>query len=86
MKSSLEDLKHYLFLGAILSIGFGAFWYFNYTRMAQVGVTIAMGAAYVLWGIIHHTIKKDLHWRIILEYLVVAGVASMVTIFLLLRA
>lgn len=82
----MKDLKHYLFLGTILSVGFGAFWFFNYHRMAQIGVTVAMAAAYVLWGLIHHTIKKNLHWRIILEYLLVAAMASVLVIFLLLRA
>jgi len=82
----MKDLKHYLSLMSILSIGFGLFWVFNYNRQAQVGVTLVIAAAYVLWGIIHHSIKKDLHWRIILEYLVVATVASLVVIYLLLRA
>jgi len=71
---------------AILSIGFGFFWLFNYNRQAQVGVTLVLAAVYVLWGIIHHSIKKDLHWRIILEYLAVAIVASVVMILLLLRS
>ena len=82
----MKDLKHYLFLGSILSIGFGLFWIFNYNRLAQMGITLALGAAYILWGVIHHSIKKELHWRIILEYAIVAIVASVVVIFLLLRA
>lgn len=82
----MEDLKHYLSLMTILSIGFGLFWLFNYNRQAQVGVTLAISAAYVLWGIVHHSIKKDLHWRVILEYLVVAAIASTLVIYLLLRA
>lgn len=79
-------MKHYLLLGTILAVGFGAFWFFNFNRMAQVGVTLVMAAAYVLWGIIHHSFRKDLHWRIIVEYLAVALITSVVVIYLLLRA
>lgn len=82
----MKDLKHYLALMTILSIGLGLFWVFNYNRQAQVGITIVIAVAYVLWGIIHHSIKKNLHWRIALEYLVVASMASVLVIYLLLRA
>lgn len=82
----MGDLKHYLLLIAILSVSLGLFWVFDYNRQAQMGMALVMGASYVLWGIIHHSIKKDLHWRIILEYLIVAIVASVLVIFLLIRA
>ena len=82
----MKDLKDYLLLSAILAIGFGTFWFFDFNRVAQVGVTLVMAAAYVLWGIVHHSFRKDLHWRIILEYLAVAAIASVVVIYLLLRA
>jgi len=82
----MKDLKHYLSLMAILSIGFGLFWIFNFNRMAQIWITIGLGITYVIWGIIHHAIKKELHWRIIWEYIVVAVIASVIVIFLLMRS
>lgn len=82
----MKDLKHYLALIAILSIGLALFWFFNYNRRAQIGIILAIAGAYVLWGVIHHTIKKDFHWRIILEYVVIAFAASLIIIFLLARA
>lgn len=81
----MKDLKHYLALMAILSVGLGAFLFFSYNHSAQIGIIIALSAAYVVWGIIHHTLKKELHLRIILEYFLVAVLASIVVIFLLLR-
>lgn len=81
----MKDLKHYLLLMTILSFGLGFFWLFNFDRQAQMIITAVMGMVYVLWGIGHHSIKKDLHWRIILEYGIVAILASTVVIFLLLR-
>jgi hypothetical protein len=81
-----RDLKHYFLLAAILSFGFGFFWLFNYNRQIQMGIILVMAAAYVVWGTFYHIIKKDLHWRIFIEYLVVAILAAIAVIFLLLRA
>lgn len=80
-----KDLKHYLALIAFLSIGLAFFLVFNYNRQIQMGITLVMAAGYVIWGIIHHTIKKEVHPRIILEYFIVAIVASVMVIFLLMR-
>jgi len=46
---------------------------------------LVMAAVYVVWGIVHHQVKKEFHLRIILEYVLVAFVASVVMIFLLMR-
>ena len=80
-----KDLKHYLALIAFLSIGLAFFLVFNYNRQIQTGISLVMAAGYVTWGIIHHLIKKELHPRIILEYVLVAIVASVVVIILLMR-
>ncbi len=80
-----KDLKHYLALIAFLSVGLGIFLLFNYNRQIQMGITLIMSAAYVVWGIVHHSIKKELHIRIILEYVLVATVASVIVVFLLMR-
>jgi len=80
-----KDLKHYLGLIAFLSIGLALFLVFNYNRQIQMGISLVMAVGYVIWGIIHHTIKKEFHPKIILEYILVAIVASVVVIFLLMR-
>ncbi len=81
----MKDLKHYLSLMAILSIGFGLFWIINFNRQIQIWITIGLGVTYVLWGVLHHAIKKEFHWRILWEYIVVAILAGVVVIFLLRR-
>lgn len=81
----MKDLKHYLSLMAVLSIGFGLFWIFNFNRQIQVWITVGLGIAYVLWGTLHHFLKKEFHWQILWEYIVVATVACVVIIFLLMR-
>jgi len=80
-----KDLKHYLALITFLSIGLALFLIFNYNRQIQVGIALAMAATYVIWGIVHHWVKKELHPRIISEYVIVAIVASVVMIFLLMQ-
>jgi|GEM_PF-4828081 len=82
----MKDLKHYLSLMAILSIGFGLFWIFNFNREIQRWITIGLGIAYVFWGVLHQTLRKEFHWRILWEYIIVATVACVVVIFLLGRA
>lgn len=81
----MKDLKHYLALMAILSIGLSVFLYFSYNRQVQIGIVIALSAAYVVWGIFHHSLKRELHLRIILEYITIAALVSIVVIFLLIR-
>lgn len=82
----MKDLKHYLALVAILSVGFGLYWLFNFNRQVQVWITVGIGCIYVLWGIVYHAAKRELYLKIIMEYLLVAALASTVVIFLLLRS
>ena len=82
----MSDLKHYLLLAAILSVGFGLFLIFSFNRQVQIWITISLGASYVFWGMLHHLIKKDFHWRIVWEYLIVAIMAIVVVTYLLVRA
>lgn len=80
-----KDNQHYLALIGILIIGFSAYWLFDFNRQIQIWITVCLSAAYVLWGVIHHTLKKEFRWSILLEYLLVASLASVVIISLLLR-
>lgn len=82
----MKHLKDYLALFSILAAAIFFFFYFRFNRQAQTGVVLATAAAYVIWGMIHHLGAKDFHWRILAEYLIVATLASLVVIFLLLRA
>ena len=82
----MKDLKHYLSLGTVLSLALGLFWVFNYNRQIQIGIILATGLSYVLWGVVHHTIKKDFHWQVLAEYLAVAALACVAVVFLLIRS
>jgi hypothetical protein len=82
----MKDLKHYFALIAGLSVGFAFFLVFNYNRETQMIITFAMAGYYILWGIVHHALRKNLHIRIIGEYFAVAVFASLLVVFLLFRA
>ena len=81
-----EDLKYYIFLALILLAGGFLFLFFNYNRAAQTMIVLSMAGAYFVWGFIHHWHNKDLHPKIILEYALIAIMASTLAIFLLWRA
>jgi uncharacterized membrane protein len=49
-------------------------------------ITIGLGIAYVIWGIVHHLIRKEIYWRIVWEYIIVASLACIFVIFILLRS
>jgi hypothetical protein len=90
MREFFEEIKthffHYLVLLMILTLGAGAFWYFNHLRAAQAVVLLLTGTAYLIWGIIHHYLEGDLHEKVILEYLSLAAFGIILAWFLLLRA
>lgn len=41
---------------------------------------IALATVYVLWGIIHHALRRDLHLKIVLEYLGIAILGVAITL------
>ncbi len=78
-------VKDYLVLFSFLAFSLALFLFFDYNRSAQQLVVVLTAAAYVLWGVIHHALQKDLHLKVVVEYLLVAFLASVVTLFLLSR-
>lgn len=81
----MKDLKHYLALAAVLSVGLGLFFLFDYNRGIQIGIVILLATLYVAWGAFHHSLKKEFHLKILVEYLLVAILAGTLVISLLLR-
>jgi len=82
----MKNLREYLALIALLSLGLGIFWLFDYNRHLQVYVVAGLGMVHFLWGMIHHGFKKQLHWEVVVEYLFISLIGSLALIFLLLRA
>lgn len=81
MKRSL--VIDYLVLIAILAAGV---WTFNFVRpnvTLQLLTGIATSIAYVLWGVIHHALQKDLHHKIVIEYMLIGAIAIVLLVTIL---
>jgi hypothetical protein len=65
----------YIVLTCILLGGLGAFFYVRPNELLQFVVGVATSVAYVVWGILHHMMKKDLHMRVVIEYILMGAIA-----------
>jgi uncharacterized membrane protein len=78
-----QTIIHFLALIAILGAGVLTFMVVAPNTTIQLVVGIITAAAYVLWGLIHHTIQKDLHQKIVLEYLLIGVIAIVLLVTML---
>lgn len=69
------DVMEYFVLGGILIGGVAAFYYVRPNTSLQFTIGVMTSISYVIWGIIHHAIKKDLHTRIVIEYMLMGAIA-----------
>jgi hypothetical protein len=86
MKALVKHLPHYLSLIGILFAGFGGLVLFSYDKYFQLSVAIAVAAAYVAWGVVHHLLHKDFHLEILLEYLAVSILGLTIILSLVIRS
>jgi len=82
-KEIYRQRVYYLVLFAGLFSGLITFFTFPLLRQ---GVVISLCLFYFLWGVIHHKIEDDLHFKIVLEYFLVAGIACLILLSLIWRA
>jgi hypothetical protein len=84
----LSDLRkypsHYLVLLAVLGGGLFLFLLFSHSPQAQLQITFLTASAYLTWGLVHHHLRKDLNWIVVVEYTLVA-VFSMMVIYTVLK-
>lgn len=78
-----QSFIHFLILVAILAAGIFTFIYVRPNTTLQLFVGIMTAVAYVLWGFIHHAIKKDLHQKIMIEYLLIGTIAIVLLVTML---
>ena len=78
MRKFTKHASHYLPLIGIFTFGFLVFWQFSFDRYLQIGTVLATAFGYVIWGIVHHSLHKDLYLVVVIEYLAIAtlGVAA----------
>ena len=85
MKHIAKHLPHYFVLFGLLLAGILAFVLFSYDRIFQMVVAVAVAVSYVIWGLVHHYIHRDLYFSAVLEYLAVAVLGLVMVFSLILR-
>lgn len=70
-----SGVMHFTVLVAIIAIGIIAFVSVRGNAGLQFFIGLATAIAYVVWGIIHHSIEGDLHKKIVVEYVLIAAIA-----------
>jgi len=78
-----RSVIHLLVLVALLAAGVLAFMYVSPNTTLQLYVGIGTAVAYVLWGFIHHAINRDLHQKIVVEYLLIGAIAIVLLVTML---
>lgn len=68
----LRHLGHYIFLLIIMSLGIVLVLLTGKNLSLQTGVVILIALSYFIWGLVHHALEKELHFEIIMEYLLLA--------------
>lgn len=76
---------HYFALLCMQLIGLWGIFWFSYLPYAQLIIFISMAVGYVFWGIFHHLEHRDLHPKIVWEYLIMAIFAVMIFASLIFR-
>lgn len=59
----------------ILLGGLGAFLAVSVSKANQLTIGFITAAAYVVWGWMYHAAEKDLHPKVMVEYLLIASIA-----------
>ncbi|MCX6792080.1 MAG: hypothetical protein NT149_03520 [Candidatus Gottesmanbacteria bacterium] len=78
-----QSVIHFLVLIAILVAGVLTFIAVRPNTTIQLFVGIITAVAYVLWGLTHHAIKKDLHQKVMVEYLLIGVIAIVLLVTML---
>ena len=86
MRNIARHLPHYMALFGLLLAGFAGFTIFSYDKSFQMAVAIATAIAYVLWGVVHHYLHKDLHIETVVEYIAVAALGLVILFTLVIRS
>lgn len=86
MKSFFKHLSHYLPLVGIIAVGVIGIIAFSYDKFFQAAIGVSVACAYVVWGVIHHHLHKDLHLSVIIEYIIIAALGVLVLFSVLYRA
>lgn len=81
MKLDHAHLVHYAIIVCIVLTGVGLTALFSADKNMQLLVMIITAISYVIYGLLHHKLEHDVTIKIVLEYILVAGIAIALFIF-----
>lgn len=71
----MKHFPHYAILVVMLGLGVFSFFLVRPNTTAQLAIAVITAVAYVAWGIIHHWLDRDLHLKVVIEYVLIAAIA-----------
>ena len=83
LKKFAKHLPHYIPLLGLFGFVVLTFVLFSYDILLLGIVVVSASIFYVLWGIIHHYIHKDLYVSVVVEYILVASLGLIIIFSLL---
>jgi len=86
IKKNIHQVPHYMPLIGILVISAYGFYIFSYDKLFQMAISIAAATSYIMWGVVHHFIKKDFSLEIFIEYVSVAILGLIMIFSVILRS
>jgi len=73
----------YFVLTMIFFVGLFSLLFFKNFKNMQIFSILIMSFAYILWGMAHHSHEKTLHYKIVVEYILLSAAVSALLIILL---
>ncbi len=87
MKKDLKKhFSHYFSLIGICFATLVGFFVFSYDKNFQFAIITAFCVSYFVWGLVHHTIHKNLSLQIMIEYAVIASLGFVIGISVIYRS
>jgi hypothetical protein len=86
LKEIVKNRIYYLVLLTGLVLGLVAFFGLFGMPNLRIEAVIGLCAFYFFWGVGHHLLEHDLHFKVVLEYFLVASIACIVLLSLIWRA
>jgi len=74
-----KDIVNFFVLFLILGVSVLSFYQASGNGRVQLYIGGIMSATYILWGILYHHWQKDLHMKVVLEYILVGLIAFVLT-------
>lgn len=86
MRADRRHFTHFILLLLLLGVTSLLIIFFRYLPSLQIFFISLFSSVYVFWGIIHHHKTKDLHPKIVLEYLLISLLGATILISLVLSS